>query len=261
MRDNLRFDVTLAPDEPFYITPVFDVHLDSRECDREGFRKMLDARAALPNHRFFGGGDLCNLVMPRDLKRHRPSVPAPGYGERDDYINALIEDTMQFITRGGARWDWIGLGNHEDEAIKRHSVDVVRILCDKAGVEYGSYSGWARYVIGRRTNPKNKISFTLLYHHGAWGGVVIKGMGGAWRWASRYNPWNVFCFGHGHQSASVWEPCITRNQQDGVHVYNQCVVQCGTWAKSYNRNGEPPDYAERAGMPPTIIASPLIKVW
>ena len=255
-------DVELAPDEPMHITPYSDVHWDSRDCDRTGWLGHYKHRASLPNARFINNGDFNNLVMPRDLKRHVPSASQEAYGARDDYINHCLDDTIEAVQSvPNATWDMWGMGNHEYSALKFHNVDIPALICNRLGIYYGTYSGRLFYRIHRRGVPKHTALFKLLYHHGAWGGQVIKGFGGAYRWAMPLGSWHVFCYGHNHSENIHKEPFWDTLDDGTPKVFNRYFINTGGWAKSLSRDGQPPDYAEIAGHPITTTGTPLIKVW
>lgn len=257
-------DVTLSAGEPLHITPYSDVHWDSRDCDRAGWLKHYKERARLPNSRFINIGDFNNLVMPRDMKRHMPSASQEKYGAKDDYVGMALNDTEEALRSvPEARWDLWGMGNHEYSALKFHSVDFCRLVCERMGYSYGTYSGRVYYRIKRRGCGRSNgtVMFRLLYHHGAWGGAVIKGYGGAYRWAMPMGAWHVFVYGHNH-SENLHKEVYWDVHDDGAsRVYNRHFVNTGTWAKSLSREGQAPDYAEVAGHPPTTIGTPLIRVW
>ena len=253
----ITIDVELGPGEPLNITPYSDVHFDSRDHDT-GWAKHYAKRAKLPNARFLNLGDFGNLVMPRDMKRHTPSAPRAEYAERDDYLNLWLEQVEQAVSANGATWDLWCLGNHETSVIKHHSIDVAAIIAERLGINYGSYSGHLFYRI-KRKGTKDARVFHILYHHGAWGGVVVEGKSGAMRWALDQGGWHMMIYGHNHRLSSTarpyWEPGPIRS-----HSFTRFITNAGTWQKTLSREGSP-DYAEQRGLPLAPIGTPLIKVW
>ena len=254
----ITVEVELGPNEPMYITPYSDVHFDSRDHDT-GWSKHYAKRAALPNSHFLNLGDFGNLVMPRDMKRHTPSTPRDGYAERDDYINKFLYDVEHAIKKEPATWDLWCLGNHEVSVLKHHSIDVASLIADRLGVNYGSYSGHLYYRIIPKGRKKDTRLLHILYHHGAWGGVVVEGRAGAMRWALDQGGWHIMVYGHNHRLSSTarpyWQSGPIKSQS-----FTRFFVNTGTWQKTLSREGSP-DYAEQRGLPMSPIGTPLIKVW
>ncbi len=261
MQPILWVDVTLQQEEPLHIFPFSDVHLDSRDCDRDGFLADYKRAASFPNARFLNLGDFNNLVMPGDLKRHTASVPAKQYTAEDDYLGIALRDMEKVIASvPEARWDLWGMGNHEHETLKRHHLDLPRLFAEGHGLNVGTYCGRLFYRI-RRPGSRDARVFKVLYHHGAWGGAVIKGLGGAQRWAAQLGSWHVMMYGHNHAEQIRKEAFWDADDLGRQSVINRHFLNTGTYQKSLGRAGEPPDYAERAGHPITTIGAPYCRVW
>ena len=255
-------DIDLAPGEPLHIIPYSDVHLDSRDCDREGWLKHYRKAAALPNARFISIGDMNNLVMSKDVKRHTPSAPREELAARDDYINAVLDDTEKAVRSvPGACWDLWGMGNHEYSVLKFHGFDLSRAMAERLKCAYGTYSGRLFYRIHRPGSRADNVCFKILYHHGAWGGSLIEGYGGAQRFAGPMGRWNVFLYGHNHAESVRKKPYWDVSDKGGDVTWTQYYVNTGAWLKSLSREGQPPDYAEVHGYPILAMDTPIIKVW
>jgi hypothetical protein len=250
-------DVHLKPNETLHITPVFDAHLDDALCDHAALLKMAETRRKLPNHRAVWLGDVFNLVVPPDLKRHRPSGQPEGIMGRDDWVNATLDYVGDKIEALGFRNDLFGPGNHEDEFLKRYGLDATSILAQRFHAGRGGYSGVIDYKIS--VSPTSRVLFRLVYHHGAWGGRYAKGYLGAWPFFASIDGWNVALFGHNH--ASRIDPEIRRRVHDGqLEEYPVWIVNCGAWVRSYSEDAKVTHYAERKGYLLQPRACPLIRV-
>ena len=255
-------DVELDEDEPFHITPFSDIHLDSRDCDRNGFLRDYKKAAKLHNAHFCNFGDFHNVIVSSDLKRYTPSASAEGYAETDDFMNKCLDDAEDVVrTVPDAKWDIWGEGNHEFEALKRHHLNLPLAFCKRMGFRYGTYSGRVWYRIKRKGGGKDRRVFKLLYHHGAWGGKKIQGYGGAFDWAMPMGGWHVFCYGHNHYESIRPSQYWDINDQGNETLIKRLFVNTGTYNKSLSRNGQAADYAEKAGYPLATLGCPTIKVW
>ncbi len=87
-------DVPMHSSETFYLSPFFDLHIDSIMCDYDGLRRVCETRAALPHHHAIACGDVCDLVLPPDLRRFRSSTRKSEMATRDDFYAAAVENVI-----------------------------------------------------------------------------------------------------------------------------------------------------------------------
>jgi len=256
--------VDLKDEEPLYITPLSDLHIDSNEFDARSFERTMCERAKLPNHHAIIIGDAMDLVVPPDLKRWRASVQDRSIIGRDDWLNAAVDLAVERLKAPGIQYDLICPGNHEDEAVKRHGIDVTSMLARELRCARGGYSGYIEYVIRSKTGdspPARRVPiFRLLYHHGAWGGGVSKGFGGARDWCRGFDGWAAFCYGHNHQTMVHRETRIRPKRNGGITEYPVYIICCGAWVHNYSDDAKITHYAERAGHMPIGRQTPLIRV-
>ena len=256
-------ELVLDPEEPVHIIPFSDVHLDSRDCDREGWKSDYKRAAKLHNARFLNLGDFNNLVLPSDLKRHTPETPDQRYSAVDYYINLCLQDTEEALdTVPGAVWDLWCMGNHEQAALKHHHFNLPMEIARRRNLSYGTYSGRLWYQVKRKGSNSGGTTFRILYHHGAWTSQATKGVPpSAQRFASRMGGWHIFVYGHNHQENvspdQYWDVADRGNET----IFKRHYVNTGTYLKTLSRHGESPDYAEIRGYPITTIGVPIIKLW
>jgi hypothetical protein len=249
--------------EPLYITPLSDLHADSNEFDARGFERTMRERAKLPNHRAIIIGDAMDLVVPPDLKRWRASVQDRSIIGRDDWLNAAVDLVAERLLNTGVKYDMIAPGNHEDSCVKFHGIDVTSMLARELRCARGGYSGYVEYIIRSKTGdspPARRVPiFRLLYHHGAWGGGVSKGFGGARDWCRGFDQWAIFLYGHNHQTMVHRETRIRPKRNGGITEYPVYIICCGAWVHNYSDDAKITHYAERAGHMPIGRQTPLIK--
>ena len=105
-----------------------------------------------------------------------------------------------------------------------------------------------------------RCRFSILWHHGAWGGEVLQGLGGAERFAFKIRyPWDVFCFGHNHKTNTRFYDMIDFTQRGNQIYAPVAIIGCGTYLKTLSGDDQP-DYAEQRGYPPVHLGSPLINI-
>jgi hypothetical protein len=206
-----------------------------------------------------------DLVVPTDLRRWRASAQDSELSGRDDWTNAAVDIVTERLTEGDTTYDGIGPGNHEDEFLKRHGVDVTSMLARELRCARLGYSGVIQYIIDMK--PKNggkaknhTTMLRILYHHGAWGGRVMKGFGGARDFERAFYGHQIFCFGHNHQATVNRESRFRVGKNGEMIEEPHYIVCCGSWVESYAEDARTTHYAERAGYMPTSRVTPLIRV-
>ena len=255
----LKFEITLEPNEPLHITPYSDVHFGNSNCALSAWERNYASRAKLDNAYFINLGDFNDLILPNDLKRYKPSVQSNrGY---DDIINREIDETIDLInSQPNAKWIFWGTGNHEDELEKRHYFNMPKAVAQRLNIPLGLYTGLLVINIKRPKVYGSKY-LILAYHHGAWGGVEIAGITGAYRYFSRFQGWDLACYGHNHEAIMKIFPIAKLKDNLELESVNRVVFATGGWLLQAKQNKEGISYSERKGHPIAPITCPLIKIW
>lgn len=250
-------DVKIRLGETLHISPLFDCHIDDALCDLKALRRMADERRDLPNHRVIWGGDFCNLVMPPDLKRFRPSVQPEGVARRDDWLRASIQYVIEQIELLDLKHELFFCGNHEDATLKFHGIDVTTEVANHFRAKRGGYSGALDYRINSEGSTIQ--TFRIVYHHGAGGGRLAKGYNWASPFFSQFDSWNLALYGHCHAMRHDKE--VRRRVHGGdIQDYETHLVNAGQWVDAYGPDASINYYAEVRGHLPQPRACPLIKV-
>jgi len=262
-------DVWMRTGETLHITPVSDAHLDDSSCDFEALRRVMEERRGLPNHRVLWIGDTANFILPSDLRRSRPSVLPHEIAGQDAYLNKITDYVVDRIRNLNVVSDLFGVGNHEDEVIKRSGYDVVSVLAKEFNAARGGYSGAIDYRLHVTADGKPYkggsgktpfVTLTILYHHGAWGGRKAKGYLGAIDFFSQHTfPWQLAIYGHCHGSRVDPETAVIRDKDGTFREVTHYLVNCAGFQSPYPEDAEKTTYAERRGYLRTPHHAPLIR--
>ena len=241
--------------KPHHFTIYSDLHDDAKASNRDKMLKHMSARSSLERSHFMLIGDAGNWVVPSDTKRFMASVPRGELSGIDDYVDQHIDEQVDMYKKYPFRF--VGLGNHCYQMLKRHHTNPMMRLARQLHVPYAGYSGLARFrfVDGNCRGPR--CTFTVLYHHGAWGGRVMKGYGGARDFAKHFDGWDVFAYGHNHHCNLHHEAKVRMTAGGKLVTRSVYFVNTGTFYDGVTNQGEL-DYGEVRGYGPVALAAPLI---
>ena len=255
----LSVDIPSKIGEVWHLTPIGDVHADATASDKAMLRRVIDERRALPNSLFIGLGDLYEWIMTDDHRYSRANDNLPRGGNNE--IDKMVAGAIKHF--GGPRWLAMACGNHCMKVATKYHTDPMERIAEGLGVPYAGYAGrlTLRFISpdsrpGRSSGCRS--SLRVLFHHGAWGGDASAGFSGAMRWARGQSGWDVFLYGHNHQSM-VRSYDVTEQAPSGrVLLHPQHVIACGTFLK----NGESGmvTYSEKAGYGPVFVGCSLIRI-
>lgn len=257
----LTIDVDVPRGEVLAISPVTDLHVEGASCAIKEFTtEMRDRGSRFEFHRGLLVGDAMDCVYPKDFKRSQPHVLDPSLLGRDDWINASLEVAEERLKATGVKWDMVSPGNHEDELKKRTGYDVTSALARALNASRGGYFGVVRYRIKDPKDDRSKNELlNVAFHHGAWGGRVQKGYGGARDFFRMIDGWHFAVFGHNHH-AKVEPELHFRPTPSGLVEFPAYYVLCGTWTRSHDRDPRITTYSERAGYAATPSMSPILLI-
>lgn len=257
----------LRSGESVHITVLSDLHLESRLANHVGLRRLLEERAKLEHHHVVLIGDVLDLVGHEDTRRYRHGGQIDRLAQADGWVNEAIGHAVETLTVEGIRYDLISPGNHEDEFLRRHGLDVTSVLASRLGSARGGYSGVVDYRVGLVVPSKvasaEKIPysrFRLLYHHGAWGGRLAKGYNSATAWAAQWDGWNAFVYGHCHASRHDVEVRHEVTAGGAIRRYEAHLINASSWVDSYGDDALVTHYAERHGYLRQPCKAPLITI-
>jgi UDP-2,3-diacylglucosamine pyrophosphatase LpxH len=168
--------------EPTNILLISDVHFDNPKCNRELFFSHLDKAKKLGYKVAIFGDLFCMMQGKYDPRRSKKDI-LPEHNKAN-YIDAVIDDTIEKLKDYSDTIIFVSEGNHETAILKNLETDVLARFVDKYNERYktnvikGSYRGW--FIVRLYTHNSNEKAFTtykIYYHHGyGGGGEMTKGI-------------------------------------------------------------------------------------
>jgi hypothetical protein len=242
------------------IACVSDIHFDSRFCDRRKFRADVRRWGKMKNTFLLGVGDYTEMIANTD-PRYRPS--GQGAPERDDQIDWSLDQIAEALEPMRGRILGLGRGNHEDNFLKRHGVNLVRRLADRLDTEDLGFSWMLRLKLGEPTAPPRKWQRSrsvYIYGHHGWGGGSRTAGGNVTKFERLRGSYDadIFLVGHVHQKHTDRYVRIGM-AGDSLLAKPQIVAICGTYLRTLS-DGPDPSYAEAKGFPPAEIGSIMIHI-
>jgi UDP-2,3-diacylglucosamine pyrophosphatase LpxH len=238
--------------ETIKIKPVADVHWESKHCDRRAFKAYLgdpDSQTYL-----IGLGDLFDCIIVSDVKRYRKSGDGT---EGDDIINQAVDELFHVLEPFKSQIIGLGIGNHEDNIVKRCSVNPIKLLCDRLSVPYLGYSFLLRLIF--RTDTGNGRTVIIRGHHGYGGGSRTQGADlTKFSKDMAHFDADIFIYGHVHKLQYDTVPRLSL-VGDTLTARPKHLVICGTYLKTYSDSTDV-TYAEASGYPPAKIGGAIISI-
>lgn len=234
------------------VKPIADVHYGSKNCDIKALYNHLGTPDK--NTFFLGLGDFMDNIIVSDTKRYRKVSDAI---ESEDIIGESVTFWANLLKPFKSQVIGLGIGNHEDNIIKRCSVNPMKMLCDILDVPYLGYSFMVRLILSTVSGGGRTI--IIRGHHGwGMGGRTIGGELTKYsRDASMFDA-DIFLYGHTHRLQTDTMPrlAIVGNRLVSKEKH---IVLCGTFLKTFS-DGTDCTYAEAMGLPPAKIGAPTINI-
>lgn len=189
--------------EPAHTLHISDVHYDSAKCDRDLLRRHLDEIKACEGQVFIYGDWFDVMGCYQDPRSKAVDIRPEYYVKGREYLNAVIEDSVEFLQPYAKNIAFIGEGNHESEIRRRRDVDIlawmIRLLQEMgSSVVRGGYTGWNEFCL--ESSKHGSHSCLTHYHHGYGGGAKrSKGMLDAQLATFQYPDADIIFRGHDHQ--------------------------------------------------------------
>jgi len=195
-----------------------------------------------------------NLLVPkRKTIRSIKKIQYNGY-----VYDYNIENNHNFLAmRNGRPFITGNCGNHEDNIIKRCSVNPMKMLCDALGVNYLGYSFLVRLIFSE--NGARGRTVIIRGHHG-WG-MGGRTLGGE---LTKYSKdlsqfdCDIALYGHTHRLQADTMPRLGIVGDKLVSKEKHLVI-CGTFLKTFS-DGTDATYAEQLGLQPAKIGGATISI-
>lgn len=201
--NKLTYEFIFSKEDEFNYVLMSDIHVDNPKCDRDYFFSHLD-KAKKKKAKVFIFGDLfCFMQGKYDPRRSKSDI-RPEHNKAN-YIDAVIDDTVDILKPYADTIVFVSEGNHETAILKNLETDVLERFVSKynqvtgANVLKGSYRGW---VILKKEYAENKCTpYRIYYHHGyGGGGEMTKGVLQHSRMNMHIEGADAIVMGHVHES-------------------------------------------------------------
>lgn len=186
------------------IAMLSDIHWDNPHCDRETLKKHLDYCLKNEILIMINGDFFCFMQGKYDPRRSKADI-RPEHN-KVNYIDAVIEDCVNWWKPYAHLLTVIGYGNHETSLIKNLETDPLQRFVDllnhtcKVNVHTGGYGGWLILKVHKKTcDAKVNVKY---YHGSGGGGLVTKGAINLTRALEMVEGMDVFTMGHIHENSA-----------------------------------------------------------
>lgn len=178
-----------------------DLHWDNPKCERELLEKHLKQAQEREAKIIVNGDFFCLMQGKYDPRRSKKDI-RPEHNKAN-YIDAVIEDAVEWFKPYAKDIILIGYGNHETAIIKnletdplQRFADLLNITCGSA-VQVGGYGG----VVDFKLNYYScRTSIVMKYYHGTGGGgAVTKGVIQDQRMIAMMEGYDIIWMGHVHE--------------------------------------------------------------
>jgi hypothetical protein len=248
------------------IANISDTHWDNPHCERTLLKSHLDYCKKNNIPVFINGDFFCFMQGKYDPRRSKSDV-RPEHNKAN-YIDAVIEDAVDWFTPYKDILMLIGYGNHETAIIKNLETDPLRRFVDlfnytnKSQLCAGGYGG--RIVISQNVYSNQRNNTNIKYFHGSGGGgVVTKGAINLTRALEMHEDMDIFTMGHIHENSARNDvrEAIDFHPQTGYRVKQRNIhlMLTGTYKDEYG-DGYKGWHIER-GAPPKPVGGRVIKIY
>ena len=206
--------LTVKSKKTLRVHGLTDVHVGAVEFDHEKFQKAVNMIAEDDDARWFGNGDLLELIPP-NYKISQDGQDIPPDEQYLEFIRLIepIKDKCLFI-RGG---------NHDYiRSFNILNFDVCKVLAKEMDVPYFRMPGYTKINI-------NKKIYKLVSGHGKSGGA--NGDTELNKMAAVYSEGQVFFLGHNHQLYVKPMHSLIVNKNDEEEDVKKWYIRGGSFLK------------------------------
>lgn len=239
-----------------------DIHFDNPKCRRDILKKDLDEAMKIGARIIIPGDLFCLMQGSYDPRKSKGDI-LPQHNV-DGYLDAVIEEAVEWFTPYAENIDVVGYGNHETNILKRMETNVIERFVTllnhtanpKSKVCTGGYGGW--YIVKAAYFKTCKVSYNIKYFHGSGGGApVTKGTIQHNRMATYVQNADAIVMGHVHNDYEVTYTAEVYDASNSRIVSKQILmIRAGSYKDEYfNLKGGAHSagwHVERGGPPKPI---------
>lgn len=237
-----------------------DQHWDNPSSDRKLQIKHLNQARERQASVISAGDYFCLMQGKYDKRGHKGAI-RPEHN-KDNYIDAVIDDATEFIAPYADLFVFIATGNHEQAIENRSEINIIerfsRAVYEKTGhvIWNGGYSGYLTFNFKNASGKGFSHNTIMKYAHGTGGGApVTGGIIDSFRQAAYYRDADIYLSGHTHDSFAreiETERFNAHTGQTKLTVHTQ--IKCPSYKKSY-KDGWGGWETAKMGMPPKPIGA------
>jgi predicted phosphodiesterase len=213
-----------------YFLLCSDIHIDSKYCKRNVFKRHLD-EANDRNAKVIIAGDFFDCMQAKNDPRHRKSS-LENIDIQETYFNSIINKTVDFCKPYKNIISLIGYGNHETAVMKHSEIDLLQMFQFgmSSNLLLGGYGGWIRFQFKGKNNTGKRHSYLLFYHHGSGSNAVMtKGLLNSVRASSFIPDADIIMTGHNHEQWLVKQERYRLNKSNNQYTDTQYLLKTPTY--------------------------------
>ena len=201
--NKLCYEFVYERDEEIEILFASDVHFDNPKCKRDLFFSHLERIRKKKGKAYIIGDLFCFMQGKYDPRRAKGDIREEH--NKNNYIDAVIDDTVNLLSPYADVIVFVSDGNHETAILKNLETDTLERFVNKfnernkTNVLKGGYRGWI--IIKKMASKDETISHKIYYHHGyGGGGEMTKGILQHSRMNMHIEGADAIIMGHVHES-------------------------------------------------------------
>lgn len=242
---------------------ISDVHWDNPKCKRDTLKKHLEDAIKQGAKVVINGDFFCLMQGKYDPRRNKKDI-LPEHNVAN-YLDAVIEDAINWWSPYAEHILWIGYGNHETAIIKNTETDPLQRFVDllnyknKTSIQVGGYGGWWKIRMIHGAN--RHLTFNVKYYHGTGGGgAVTKGVIQNNRMGVMIAGADCIWMGHVHELYHVidGQESLENHSKRGYFVKHKYVHHIRTAAYKEEYGAGDFGYHIEKGRPPKPIGGYML---
>lgn len=272
-----RIKETYEAGQVFNYYPISDTHLGATECDEEALRALVSKIKGDPNARWSHGGDIGDLITPKDKRFQAGNVADRYQGKMHRIPDATIEHAVELFAPIADKCWFIGVGNHESSLAAYYDRGIGAEIHSGLGLKdrYLGYRGFAtiqfRYAKVSGSDARTQ-TLTIDFHHGWQAGRLYGAFHVEAERTLGHSNADIILRGHSHKrQAHKFNSWVIGNAAAKAPRAQERLVVCtGTFMHSVKAASNRTDilsdvqddtYAERKGYrPQDPLGPPLITI-
>lgn len=212
---------------------VADMHMDSKKSQLTFLQKVIKKH---PNAYIVFGGDGSDVMQNFGDPRQAKSAMKESL-LRDDYINAVVEEAVDFYRPFKEKILAFNLGNHEETQIRRHGIDMIKLIADRLNennthqIICGDLAGWIKIRHDRHSSRTTKNIY--FSHQPISGGNRSKGVLSVDLLKGRYPDADLWICEHIHTSFIIPLKVEKFTDKGKVEYKNKWYIQAPTLKEEF----------------------------